>query len=159
MLLVDDADVGSMFFFFCCKQKTAYEMRISDWSSDVCSSDLTAQPRQEAGEQEGRDRGDDAHAKLSDKRRGGGGGHVGKLLGLAQHAMRLFDDRIAEPGEAHDAAGAFDERLAAQRLELANARRQRRMRHVAGRGGAADMAGPGQARRSEGCGCGDMRVG
>src|SRR3546814_10217687 len=28
-----------MFFFFF-KQKTAYEMRISDWSSDVCSSDL-----------------------------------------------------------------------------------------------------------------------
>src|SRR3546814_1322177 len=37
-----------MFFFF--KQKTAYEMRISDWSSDVCSSDLQSrhgQPRQE----------------------------------------------------------------------------------------------------------------
>src|SRR3546814_7709862 len=30
----------SCFFFF--KQKTAYEMRISDWSSDVCSSDLMA---------------------------------------------------------------------------------------------------------------------
>src|SRR3546814_13456169 len=30
----------SFFFFF--KQKTAYEMRISDWSSDVCSSDLVA---------------------------------------------------------------------------------------------------------------------
>src|SRR3546814_19762205 len=29
-----------MSFFFFCKQKTAYEMRISDWSSDVCSSDL-----------------------------------------------------------------------------------------------------------------------
>src|SRR3546814_13341104 len=40
------------FFYFCCywnfffvffffKQKTAYEMRISDWSSDVCSSDLS----------------------------------------------------------------------------------------------------------------------
>src|SRR3546814_1613149 len=29
----------SLFFFFF-KQKTAYEMRISDWSSDVCSSDL-----------------------------------------------------------------------------------------------------------------------
>src|SRR3546814_8369276 len=29
----------SLFFFFV-KQKTAYEMRISDWSSDVCSSDL-----------------------------------------------------------------------------------------------------------------------
>src|SRR3546814_4522872 len=44
---------GCCFFF---KQKTAYEMRISDWSSDVCSSDLatgalwsrTAEPR--AGE-------------------------------------------------------------------------------------------------------------
>src|SRR3546814_3010877 len=31
-----------LFVFF--KQKTAYEMRISDWSSDVCSSDLRAQP-------------------------------------------------------------------------------------------------------------------
>src|SRR3546814_1879179 len=29
-----------MFFVFLFKQKTAYEMRISDWSSDVCSSDL-----------------------------------------------------------------------------------------------------------------------
>src|SRR3546814_13193516 len=29
-------------FFFFFKQKTAYEMRISDWSSDVCSSDLIA---------------------------------------------------------------------------------------------------------------------
>src|SRR3546814_7906709 len=26
--------------FFFCKQKTSYEMRISDWSSDLCSSDL-----------------------------------------------------------------------------------------------------------------------
>src|SRR3546814_3177922 len=30
-----------LFFFFFFKQKTAYEMRISDWSSDVCSSDLS----------------------------------------------------------------------------------------------------------------------
>src|SRR3546814_10719001 len=29
-----------LFCFFFFKQKTAYEMRISDWSSDVCSSDL-----------------------------------------------------------------------------------------------------------------------
>src|SRR3546814_6805922 len=29
-----------VFFFFFFKQKTAYEMRSSDWSSDVCSSDL-----------------------------------------------------------------------------------------------------------------------
>src|SRR3546814_9481839 len=31
-----------VFFVFFFKQKTAYEMRISDWSSDVCSSDLFA---------------------------------------------------------------------------------------------------------------------
>src|SRR3546814_7396337 len=31
-------------FFFFFKQKTAYEMRISDWSSDVCSSDLRLRP-------------------------------------------------------------------------------------------------------------------
>src|SRR3546814_2958997 len=38
-----------MCFFFFFKQKTAYEMRISDWSSDVCSSDLTVtQPVREA---------------------------------------------------------------------------------------------------------------
>src|SRR3546814_15394271 len=33
-----------LWFFFFCKQKTAYEMRISDWSSDVCSSDLIPAP-------------------------------------------------------------------------------------------------------------------
>src|SRR3546814_5065290 len=31
---------GMLLLFFFFKQKTAYEMRISDWSSDVCSSDL-----------------------------------------------------------------------------------------------------------------------
>src|SRR3546814_11301827 len=35
----------TLFFF---KQKTAYEMRISDWSSDVCSSDLSWTPKVEA---------------------------------------------------------------------------------------------------------------
>src|SRR3546814_20825408 len=34
-----------IFIFFFFKQKTAYEMRISDWSSDVCSSDLPGVPR------------------------------------------------------------------------------------------------------------------
>ena len=35
----DDGVIGFATFF---KQKTAYEMRESDWSSDVCSSDLAA---------------------------------------------------------------------------------------------------------------------
>src|SRR3546814_10874345 len=40
----DDVSIRTCFLEFFCfvffKQKTAYEMRISDWSSDVCSSDL-----------------------------------------------------------------------------------------------------------------------
>src|SRR3546814_4225185 len=39
MLISDWSKIVCLFFFFY-KQKTAYEMRISDWSSDVCSSDL-----------------------------------------------------------------------------------------------------------------------
>src|SRR3546814_9480982 len=41
-----------LFFFFFFKQKTAYELRISDWSSDVCPSDLALHEllaRQHAG--------------------------------------------------------------------------------------------------------------
>src|SRR3546814_3902377 len=37
---VSIAGLSAWFRFFFFKQKTAYEMRISDWSSDVCSSDL-----------------------------------------------------------------------------------------------------------------------
>src|SRR3546814_10707960 len=43
-------DVGCVFFF---KQKTAYEMRISDWSSDVCSSDLVRRARKQMGLSQG----------------------------------------------------------------------------------------------------------
>src|SRR3546814_3738073 len=39
-----------MFFFFF-KQKTAYEMLISDWSSDVCSSDLGGEAREAGADQ------------------------------------------------------------------------------------------------------------
>src|SRR3546814_3070785 len=42
----------SVYVFFFFKQKTAYEMRISDWSSDVCSSDLVyASDEQENGDE------------------------------------------------------------------------------------------------------------
>src|SRR3546814_1076643 len=37
---LSDIKLFCFLFFFFFKQKTAYEMRISDWSSDVCSSDL-----------------------------------------------------------------------------------------------------------------------
>src|SRR3546814_2255393 len=73
-----------LFFFF--KQKTAYEMRISDWSSDVCSSDLPAEPqvegvaedarvredaRDERGEQSDADQPDEEDAPRSEERRVG----------------------------------------------------------------------------------------
>src|SRR3546814_2166117 len=38
--------IGFLTFVFFFKQKTAYEMRISDWSSDVCSSDLEPRGRE-----------------------------------------------------------------------------------------------------------------
>src|SRR3546814_7230582 len=40
----NNCDVLFVWLFFFFKQKTAYEMRISDWSSDVCSSDLSYCP-------------------------------------------------------------------------------------------------------------------
>src|SRR3546814_5601206 len=40
ILLLDVMTSSFILYFFFFKQKTAYEMRISDWSSDVCSSDL-----------------------------------------------------------------------------------------------------------------------
>src|SRR3546814_1066750 len=40
MLLILVVVLRMIYFVFFFKQKTAYEMRISDWSSDVCSSDL-----------------------------------------------------------------------------------------------------------------------
>src|SRR3546814_4594481 len=65
--------VSLLIFFF--KQKTAYEMRISDWSSDVCSSDLV--------------RRDHHHLQAVDlmefERFGvGGAGHAGQLVVQAE---------------------------------------------------------------------------
>src|SRR3546814_1679835 len=70
--------------FFVFKQKTAYEMRISDWSSDVCSSDL--------GRQAGRDRIRWA-ALLAGH--GGGGGRGPARLGDhgAQDRPRRSEER------------------------------------------------------------------
>src|SRR3546814_4337869 len=50
-----NVDVCIAFSLFVCKQRTAYEMRISDWSSEVCSSDLPdrlADPQASAIEQQ-----------------------------------------------------------------------------------------------------------
>src|SRR3546814_2228803 len=57
-----------LWFIFLFKQKTAYEMRISDWSSDVCSSDLLEFPRRAEG------------APVVPQRRGRRGGEHRRLI-------------------------------------------------------------------------------
>src|SRR3546814_4352336 len=57
-----------VFFFF--KQKTAYEMRISDWSSDVCSSDLSALLRSVCADREIIAAIPDCRRREADARRG-----------------------------------------------------------------------------------------
>src|SRR3546814_3033766 len=68
-----------LFLFFFFKQKTAYEMRISDWSSDVCSSDLlepgVAEP---AGDGFGQVGGVAEHRLVGDERLWGSSGHDGR---------------------------------------------------------------------------------
>src|SRR3546814_6432571 len=68
-----------VFFFF--KQKTAYEMRISDWSSDVCSSDLAP-----TGGANRRQRADDDLALAVDLHR----------LGLVRHTLEVDDKLVAD---------------------------------------------------------------
>src|SRR3546814_4310707 len=67
-----------MFFFFF-KQKTAYEMRISDWSSDVCSSDLVDAALQflelDAARQQDQERGSEGRSEDVDAEHGVGQHH------------------------------------------------------------------------------------
>src|SRR3546814_6081529 len=86
---------GRLFFF---KQKTAYEMRISDWSSDVCSPDLLAHRRRlgadaqkdRAEQQEGHDEIDETDA---DEEGPAGRGHRGKGGGGLARLARGGDGR------------------------------------------------------------------
>src|SRR3546814_4235894 len=64
-----------IFFFF--KQKTAYEMRISDWSSDVCSSDLALAPSDAPLQVGDADGGAGDHAEGAEQVAVGDRGHQG----------------------------------------------------------------------------------
>src|SRR3546814_2454848 len=70
-----------LFFFF--KQKTAYEMRISDWSSDVCSSDLLLHQHRELGAVAGLVNVDPTHAA-----------HLGRMLRLVHQHIGGFERGI-----------------------------------------------------------------
>src|SRR3546814_7623408 len=104
-----------MFFFF--KQKTAYEMRISDWSSDVCSSDLrgsTNEPQSTKSWNRGIERqrpAAESGAQRGGRRRGGAPAPGrGRSEGQADDAriflpdlpaLRRLPQRRAEIGRAH----------------------------------------------------------
>src|SRR3546814_10737195 len=75
-----------LFFFF--KQKTAYDMRISDWSSDVCSSDLGA--KQTAGSL-GRSAG---HRRLAGRMRRLGTRQAEKAARLVEHLAEGVEPAI-----------------------------------------------------------------
>src|SRR3546814_16560942 len=79
-------------FFF--KQKTAYEMRISDWSSDVCSSDLGT--RGDSGRGGGRHDGDHRLGELRPRRA------RRHALGGAHPWRPPLRDRPARPGRSEE---------------------------------------------------------
>src|SRR3546814_2525107 len=96
--------VLSVVFF---KQKTAYEMRISDWSSDVCSSDLIG----------GHQRGDPEQ-------------HPVDQIGLGERPERSHDHQRDDPGADADRMDAtFDAGPAEQEPEEDAERDRRRGRH------------------------------
>src|SRR3546814_12099249 len=71
-----------LFFFF--KQKTAYEMRISDWSSDVCSSDLVAFGRNRLHQMTDAPGHDDTGATVAAVAAVAGTQHTGDVLALGR---------------------------------------------------------------------------
>src|SRR3546814_1504057 len=82
-------------FFF--KQKTAYEMRISDWSSDVCSSDLVrgaAFGGDRAGTGQRTDQQAAAGAFGRRDQRGAVGSHIGRRIDIAR--LRSEERRVGK---------------------------------------------------------------
>src|SRR3546814_14801498 len=118
--------VTVLYFFFFFKQKTAYEMRISDWSSDVCSSDLPG------------DRGQ--HMRHDPERAAEGGDHAGPGAApqsgrqRVEHAGARRDDDDQCDDEEFEAHGSFPDICGTDRAaawdvtgRLSPAERQRRL--------------------------------
>src|SRR3546814_20936365 len=104
-----------LFVLFFFKQKTAYEMRISDWSSDVCSSDL---PTVERG------KGVDRHHRclLAYCRRGLGiGGRAGVAQGKDIGVARMEQLRFAhlyETGRGRQGTGEHETGRVLRRVDM-----------------------------------------
>src|SRR3546814_4649669 len=99
-----------LFWLFFFKQKTAYEMRISDWSSDVCSSDLAVMRHDDFQAEQPRDRRQQSGADRMDV------DQAGAALARRQHGEESRHDRFemlrARAGDADD----LDPAMFARRL-------------------------------------------
>src|SRR3546814_7142148 len=82
----------SVFLFF--KQKTAYEMRISDWSSDVCSSDLHGQTVHVFGMIDSQAPRNPAATIMADKMKIGEAQHVHHIQLILRHRTLGIVDEI-----------------------------------------------------------------
>src|SRR3546814_9805517 len=81
---IHDIGCGYVLFF---KQKTAYEMRISDWSSDVCSSDLSLTSKNRAGKPR-------VESLLSDRSWPRAAFGVGRLTTRSGHSLQRLASRF-----------------------------------------------------------------
>src|SRR3546814_254088 len=110
-----------LFLFFFFKQKTAYYMRISDWSADVCSSDLLGTDHHAARARDLRIEG-----RRGREPRGQGGRGVAlallDLVGDTEAGVALAHDRNAEPRNRRHMTGGLDQ--LAVRIGLGLGRKQ-----------------------------------
>src|SRR3546814_8032245 len=93
-------------FFFFFKQKTAYEMRISDWSSDVCSSDLLLAPDDREGLRRQRCR--QRPAQYHPLAGGRGRPVVAAAPGCAERRLTPFHSGARGRRRAEPRAGGYD---------------------------------------------------
>src|SRR3546814_14824914 len=96
-------DLFYVFYFF--NQKTAYVLRISDWSSDVCSSDLGQV---------------DAHD--DDRHHGEGGGHRNVAGGYLMLQHQHADERPGIADDAEIGSASCRERVVSVRVDLGGRR-------------------------------------
>src|SRR3546814_18737514 len=121
------------FYMFFVKQKTAYVLRISDWSSDVCSSELVDRVARDHRSGEG----DLLEAEVGDR------GAEGRLVDRHAHEQRQREEAVHDPGAE---LGALGEALVeVQRLRVHRHHRDQRVVALgasAGHGVADHRPGP-----------------
>src|SRR3546814_4625340 len=118
MLMKGNVLVCSRYFFFFFKQKTAYEMRISDWSSDVCSSDLRGEidppPVEMVQQRARRQRSDDDDAEDQEIVERLNLGFFTRPIGLGEQRRAADEQEIPAHTEKHEGRQEMQQRRAAE---------------------------------------------